>query len=168
MFQYRIFKLFFASCLAFIPACTSSSLIIPEALESRIDKQLSFSQVIQNPDSHTGKWLLVGGAVLHAQSVNVGTRLEILQLPLNEWQQPRQQRTTSNGRFLAFNETFLDPATFPSNTRVTIVGEMTGSERASLDETEYQYPTLTIQHLHVWKKNSPNNHHRPHWSIFGG
>ncbi|GJL55025.1 MAG: hypothetical protein NPIRA02_21570 [Nitrospirales bacterium] len=153
-----------------IQACTSSSLIIPEALESRVDKQLVFSKVIQNPDAYTGKWLLIGGEVLHTHSLHDRTRLEILQLPLNEWQQPQPQRSASHGRFLALHTAFVDPATIPSNTRVTLVGEMTGSERALLDEMEYQYPTLTIQHLHVWEHDTStrSTHNKPRWSLFGG
>jgi len=53
-------------------------------------------------------------------------------------------------RFLAFEKTFLDPATLSDQPQVTIVGEVTGLATASLDETEYRYPTIAIKHMHVW------------------
>ncbi len=58
----------------------------------------------------------------------------------------------SRGRFLAFQQTFLDPATVPAGTRVTIVGEVTGATTLPLDETDYTYPTLEIKNIKVWPK----------------
>ncbi|GJL64358.1 MAG: hypothetical protein NPIRA04_30120 [Nitrospirales bacterium] len=170
MFINQLLRFFFIACGLFTQACATSSSVIPEALESKVDKQLSFPQIIQNPDSYTGEWVLLGGEVLHALNSEDGTRLEILQLPLNDWEQPRPQRTLSGGRFFAFNKTFIDPATFPPDTRVTIVGELTGSQLGSLDTTDYLYPMLTIHHIHVWENDSDKSFYqqRPRWSIFGG
>ena len=94
--------------------------------------------------------MLLGGEVLTAKRLKEGTRLEILQLPLDGSEEPVLDRTASQGRFFAFESSFLDPATLPPNTRVTLVGEITGATRANLDEMEYRYPTVTIKHLHVW------------------
>ena len=70
---------------------------------------------------------MLGGEVLSAKRLAEGTRLEVLQLPLDDAQQPALTRTDSQGRFLAIEKEFLDPAMFPQNTRVTIVGEVTGT-----------------------------------------
>lgn len=161
-------KIFLVSL--WLQACTSSPNIIPEPLESQIDPALTFTRVIQAPESYTGKLILVGGEVLKAKGLEEGIQLEILQLPLNEDQRPVNQRISSQGRFLALKKEFLDPATFPQNTQVTIVGEVTGSRLAPLDETEYQYPTITVKHLHVWEANPYETHQstQPYWNIFGG
>src|SRR5262249_60667391 len=62
------------------------------------------------------------------------------------------------------------PATIPNNSRVTIVGEVTGATMQRLDETDYRYLTVDIKHLHVWEPASS-----PWWSgfdmglgVFGG
>ena len=39
---------------------------------------------------------------------------------------------------------------FPPRSRVTLVGEVTGSKTLPLDEVEYEYPVLIIRHLTVW------------------
>ncbi|MGB0911277.1 MAG: Slp family lipoprotein [Nitrospirales bacterium] len=153
-----------------LQACSSSPANIPETLENQIDQNLNFSQVIQDPDIYQGQIILLGGVVLKAQRLQNGTQIEILQLPLDEWQRPTTQRTTSKGRFLALQREFLDPATLPPDTPVTIVAKITGSKLASFDETEYRYPTLFIEHLHLWE-NDPyqsGNQAQPRWSIFGG
>jgi outer membrane lipoprotein len=42
---------------------------------------------------------------------------------------------------------FLDPATMPPGTRVTVAGEVTGSVILSLDETEYTFPVVDARRI---------------------
>lgn len=143
---------------------------IPETLQNQIDPALTFSQVIHHPESYQGKMLVLGGEVLSAKRLVEGTRLEVLQLPLDDYQQPVATRTDSQGRFIAVEKAFLDPAMFPPNTQVTIVGEVTGREAAKLDDMDYQYPTVVIKNLHIWKEPShaQERNSGPWYSIFGG
>lgn len=150
--------------------CTVGSGVVPELLKSKIDPSLTFSKIIEQPDSHQGAVVLLGGEVLSATRLTEGTRVEILQIPLDSSEEPGLDRTTSQGRFLAIESSFLDPATLPPNTRVTLVGEVTGGTHANLDEMEYHYPTVNIQHLHVWPEsefNQPDDS-GPSFGIFGG
>lgn len=103
-----------------------------------------------SPDSYRGRLLVLGGEVLTAKRLKDGTRIEVLQLPLDGSQRPEWDRTASEGRFVALQKGFLDPATLPGGTRVTLVGEVTGVMTLPLDETEYTYPTLEIKTLKVW------------------
>ena len=75
-------------------------------------------------------------------------------MPLDDSDRPSSQRQASQGRFLAFESSFLDPATLSDQPQVTIVGEVTGLDSAQLDEVEYRYPTLAIKHLHIWDAQS--------------
>jgi outer membrane lipoprotein len=58
--------------------------------------------------------------------------------------------TKSQGRFVAMKKEFLDPATIPSGTFVTVTGEVAGSVTMPLDEMEYLYPIVEIKNLRVW------------------
>ncbi|MEO8326044.1 MAG: Slp family lipoprotein, partial [Nitrospirota bacterium] len=140
--------------LALMGGCASSPMEIPETLQNQIDPTLTFSQVIQNPGSYQGKMLVLGGEVLSAKRLAEGTRLEVLQLPLDEYQRPLVTRTDSQGRFLAMEKAFLDPAMFPPNTLITIVGEVTEKVAGKLDEMDYQFPAVVIKDLYVWKDPS--------------
>src|SRR5207247_8006566 len=102
------------------------------------------------PDSDRGRLIVLGGAVLAAKRLKDGTRIEVLQLPLDDSQRPESDRTVSEGRFVALQKGFLDPATLPEGTRVTLVGEVTGAMTLPLAETEYAYPTLETKTLKVW------------------
>jgi outer membrane lipoprotein len=138
--------------LAALPACfwsCSSPTVAPGTLQSQIDQSVTFIQVKEAPESYRGHTVAFGGEVLMAKRLKDGTRLEILQLPL-DGQEPGWDRTKSQGRFVAVQKEFLDPATLPYGTRVTIVGEVTGMITLPLDEIEYTYPTLEIKNLKVW------------------
>lgn len=44
---------------------------------------------------------------------------------------------------------FLDPATIPPGTRVTVTGEVAGAMTLPLDETEYTYPVIEARRIEV-------------------
>ena len=139
--QYLILGL-----LAVAAGCATS--VIPESLEPQVDKAVTFSQVLEAPDSYRGKVVVWAGEVLKAKAMKGGTQLEVLQLPLDDEQGPVTDRMESKGRFLALQKEFLDPATMTDGTRVTIVGEITGAAVEKIDEADYRFPTLDVKHLH--------------------
>lgn len=150
--------------------CALGTDVVPETLQSQVDPSVTFPQILQNPEDFQGTVVILGGEVLSAKRLEEGTRLELLQLPLDGSNEPADDRMNSQGRFLAFESSFLDPATLPLNTRVTLVGEVRGVTEANLDEMVYRYPTLTIKHLHVWPEHEfdQSESSGPSFGIFGG
>jgi outer membrane lipoprotein len=110
----------------------------------------NFLQVKAAPDSFQGQPAVFGGKVLTARRQKDGTKIEILQLPLDRSMRPGYDLTQSQGRFIAIYREFLDPATIPPGTRITVTGEVSGSMTQPLDETDYTYPVLTINRVQVW------------------
>jgi outer membrane lipoprotein len=162
-------KLLSSAILMLLAGCASTS-IIPEPLEQQVDKGLSFSQVLESPDSYRGKVVVLGGEVLKAKALQGGTQLEVLQLPLDNDQGPVTDRMESKGRFLAWQKDFLDPATIAEGTRVTIVGEVTGVAVAKMDEADYRYPTMDVKHMHRWEPRRADEPRSsgPWYGVFGG
>jgi outer membrane lipoprotein len=111
---------------------------------------LTFLQVKAAPDSFRGQSAVFGGKVLTARRLKDGTRIEILQLPLDQSTRPGYDLTQSQGRFIAIYREFLDPATVPHGTRITVTGEVSGSITLPLDETDYTYPVIDIKRVQVW------------------
>ena len=81
---------------------------------------------------------------------------------------PAERRTESQGRFLALDRRAEDPASFPTGTRVTLVGEVKGHETRRLDESNYQYPTVDVKHLYVWDPDIYRERPRSSVGLFGG
>ncbi len=119
-------------------------------MEPLVDRTVSFRDVLTSPEFHKGRVLVVGGEVLKAKRLRDSTQVELLQLPLENGEEPTFDRQQSQGRFLALQQEFLDPATLIEGTRVTVVGEVSGAKIDRLDDTEYRYPTLIVKHLHIW------------------
>jgi outer membrane lipoprotein len=169
MTPHRILLL--SLCLIISTGCATS-----ESLDGQ-PPQLSFAQVKAAPDSFKGQSVTFGGEVLSARRLKDGTRVEILQLPVNSSLQPTMQLNKSQGRFIAIQREFLDPATIPAGTFVTVTGELTGSITLPLDDTEYTYPMMEIKDMKVWARGEeapvrirpymgPGPYWGPYWSPY--
>ncbi len=134
---------------ALLSGCATTT---PEPYADQAERT-SFIEIKASPESHKGRVVMLGGEVLAAKRLKEGTRIEVLQLPLNGSNEPETDLTKSQGRFAAIQRDFLDPATVPPGTRVTITGEVIGSITLPLDETEYTYPVLEIKKLKVWPRS---------------
>lgn len=163
--------------LGFLVGCAATpSSPFGDTLESQITPQVLFSQVAENPEAYLGKVVKVGGEVLSAKRFPDRTEIMVLQIPLNEDSVPASNRTRSLGRFLATQEKFLDPATVPSKTRLTIIGEITGQTTVRVDEEDRTYPVLAIKGLHIWPTVPPGYYSRggypwrpgPFWGSYWG
>ena len=145
---------------------------LPPDLTKQLSDSLTFSQIKAFPDEHNGKLVILGGQILSAKRLTDATELTILHLPLLQQREPTTILTQSQGRFIAYQQEFLDPATVPSGTRITLVGELTGSVSKKLDETDYTYPTLTIKQIKVWPTPTSGyptyGQPYPYWGPFYG
>jgi outer membrane lipoprotein len=132
---------------------------------------ISYEQIKAAPESYNGQPITFGGKVLGARRLKEGTRIEILQLPLTGSLRPTVDLGKSQGRFVALQKEFLDPATVPPGTFVTVTGEMAGSVTLPLDETEYTYPLVRINNLRVWTEDDEESPRirrpiGPYWSPY--
>lgn len=139
--------------LVLVTACTTQR-VIPDTLEPLVDRAVTFRDVMDVPESHLGKIVVFGGEVLKAKRLKEGTQIELLQLPLDKQERPILDRQQSQGRFLAIQQEFLDPATIVAGTKMTIVGELSKTKVEHLDDVEYRYPVLIVKHMHTWTEPS--------------
>ncbi len=168
---HTIYKLAIAfGVLVLLTGCVQPyKATLPPDITNQINDSLSFSQIKAFPDDHKGKLVILGGQILSAKRLTDSTELIILHLPLIQEREPSTELTHSQGRFIAYQQTFLDPATVPAGTRITLVGELSGSVTQKLDETDYIYPTLTIKQLKTWP--APADYSRyaqpyPYWGPY--
>jgi outer membrane lipoprotein len=138
------------------------------AEESPSSSAIPFLQLRAAPDSYRGQSVVFGGEVLTARRLKEGTRVEILQLPLDRSEHLGTDRTQSQGRFIAMHREFLDPATLPPGTLVMVSGEITGSMTLPLDETEYTYPVIDVRHIEVLApREASARWRRPYYPYMG-
>ena len=138
-----------AATLLLASGCVSSELV-PTNMEAQIARDLPFESIKAEPEKYKGRVVVLGGKVLSAKRLKEGTQIEVLQLPLDKADAPIMTLAQSKGRFLAYHEGFLDPATLPTGTAVSMIAEVTGAKTLPLDEVEYTYPTMKIRTLKIW------------------
>lgn len=124
---------------------------IPFGLEKEIDTSVSFADLKRSPGEYVGRTVMIGGNVIKAKRTEAGTELEILQLPTEKEGTLTEERLRSEGRFLAVREQFLDPASLPQGTPITVIGTVKGETTRALDESDYTYPILEVKHIIDWK-----------------
>jgi outer membrane lipoprotein len=123
---------------------------VPFGLEKEIDTSVSFADLKRAPSEYVGRTVMIGGNVIKAKRTEAGTELEILQLPTEKEGTLTEKRLRSEGRFLAVREQFLDPASLPQGTPITVIGTVKGETTRALDESDYTYPILEVKHIIDW------------------
>ena len=123
---------------------------VPFELARQIDTSVNFVGLKAAPADYVGRVIMAGGVVISAKRTKDQTEIEILQLPTEGGEPSTTDRLRSEGRFLAVREEFLDPASVPPGTPITVIGVVKGSTTRPLDDSEYTYPVLDIKHLTDW------------------
>lgn len=131
-------------------ACTP--LFMREKMKE-VDFEITFPVLIKAPERYAGRTVLLGGKIIKIDFKEGTTWIEVLQLPL-DWRQKPKETDESGGRFLAFFNDFRDPAIFSAGRKITVIGLVSGGKSLLIGEKEYHYPVLKIQEAHLWPEES--------------
>jgi len=123
---------------------------ISDQARSQVDYAGDFGRVQRQPEAFRGKMVLFGGRVLSTQAAGGGTEIEVLQLPLNQADRPREDGV-SQGRFLVVAGEFMDPAVYQPSLLVTVVGEIVGQETRNVGNYPYVYPQIRPIEVKTWE-----------------
>ena len=96
-----------------------------------------------------GQALTWGGTVLAVRNHAQTTSVEILSYPLDAKQHPITGGS-SNGRFIAEMEGFLEPREYPVGTRVSVSGLFARVEDGRVGTAAYPLPVLRGRELKSW------------------
>jgi len=136
-----VIALFFSAACA--PAVSRESMEL-------VDPEITFEEVIQAPDRHIGRYLLLGGAIVSVRSrEEKGCELEVVQHPVDH----RGRITDTNrsaGRFILKDDTFRDSSIYRPGKLITVVAQVEGRRTGRIGELDYLYPVLTVHELRLW------------------
>lgn len=104
--------------------------IIPERLEGKVDRDLRYADIKDNPQAYQGKLMLAGGQVLSALRKQDGTHIEVLQIPLSENLIPDGHESASKGRFVVIDYGSGQVTIRPSSIREIHVSPSSGKSLA--------------------------------------
>lgn len=130
----------FLAALALILASGCAPVISKDTLGT-VDRGLEFSEVAGRPADYIGKSVVFGGTILETRNEESRTVVEVLQEGLDSRLRPAE-RDESAGRFLVEFQGFRDPAIYSRGKRITVAGEITGTERLRIGRITYDYPVI--------------------------
>lgn len=129
-----------------------------------VDTRLSPRQSVAQMSSVKGRSVIWGGVIVASTNLKDATQLEILAYPLDSSQGPILE-DQSMGRFLAMRTGYLETADYTQGRLITIKGTLSGTQLGKIGETEYTYPVVNIQQMHLWPKEGVVTQPRVHFGI---
>lgn len=143
--------------------------VIPPELQPVVNKDLSYDDAKTQSTRHLGQLVVWGGEVVKTTRDPHETRIEVLQLPLNDDLVPAGEKVQSSGRFLAVDShgKLIDPALLPVGTRITVIGQIRDPSAAQ-SETANPTPIINIRDMTVWDKQTRRTSFYPHYGPYYG
>lgn len=141
------YSIFLAFLTAAVVACAPP---FPKELMQRVDRDVSFKDLREEPERFAGSLVMLGGQIVSLRNTGEGTYLEILQRRLDSAGRPIATDETG-GRFIAFTTQFLDAAIYSSGRQITVIGEVAGVRIQPLGEVQYRYPYIITKAIHLWE-----------------
>ncbi|MGD2083090.1 MAG: Slp family lipoprotein [Chromatiales bacterium] len=92
-----------------------------------------------------------GGTIVDVRNLPHSTEIEVLAYPLDADGRPDTERRPQ-GRFIAVERGFLEPAEYAPGRELTAHGPLTGVRQGAIGETTYRYPTLGADSLFLWPR----------------
>jgi outer membrane lipoprotein len=145
-----------------LSAC--AHVISKDALE-QVDNQLTFSELLKAPDEHEGKAVVLGGVIVGLVNKKEGSLLEVYQTAVDQQGKP-VNLDSSAGRFLALYEGLLESQIYRKGRRVTLAGIVQGEKIMKLGETDYRYPYIVIEEIHLWEEERPLRYEPYPWGFW--
>jgi outer membrane lipoprotein len=128
--------------------------IIPKAVLEKVDRNITFEALKENPLAFEGRMVLLAGVIVKTTNTPTGATLEIYQTEM-DWEYRPIHVDVSKGRFLVEYGDFLDPEIYKQQRQVTIAGKVIGVKLLKLGEMDYPYPLIRAEAIHLWKKIKP-------------
>jgi outer membrane lipoprotein len=142
----------------FLQGCTYA---ISPALAHRADTTISFKKLLDDPESASGKLLILGGTLVQTTTLKEGTLLEIAQKALDYWGKPVRTKRTG-GTFFILYPGYLNTMVYVPGVDITIAGEVLGHTSTILGDQQYDHPVLLSKELKLWERERPS-WDKPRW-----
>jgi outer membrane lipoprotein len=137
-----------AAVMVLIAGCARPP--FPDPVMAQVDRSISFADIVNSPESHKGKWVMLAGVIVSSSTEKDGsTSIEVVQKAADGEGRPLETDVTG-GRFIAVSKQFLDPAVYQGGRSITVVGAVIGTVVKPLGEISYRYPLLQVEAVHLW------------------
>jgi outer membrane lipoprotein len=152
-FRRGLPRLILLLALAALAGCATSP--FSKQVRQAAKRQPSFADLSARPEAYKGHTVLLGGTIIQTTNRSNATEIEVLQRPLDSWDERPEDTDQSYGRFLIRCPRFLDSAVYAKDREITVAGEVQGKEVRPLDQTQYPYPVIGCTQIQLWSIRPP-------------
>ena len=124
---------------------------ISPVVKKSLNQGLSFQIVKKNPDLYEGGRILWGGKIVSIKYRENGTLIEVIQIPLDMFDNPVDEISLSKGRFLILSEWFLDSEVYKKGKELTVAGIIKGKRVKKIGECRYAFPVIEPIEIKLWE-----------------
>lgn len=147
-----------ASLFVLLAGCTA----VPEQIQGTF-AEVSPARVDESVFGTQVRW---GGVILETRNRENRSCFEILSRELDRYLRPVIDDRTA-GRFIACKPGFHDPAVFAKGRELTVTGHIRTITVRRVDDFDYRYPLLDVEHLVLWEKRKNVVVYRHHYDPWG-
>jgi len=141
-----------ALTITLLAACASH---VPPAIRIAPANEISIKAVQTSPKAFLNAPIRWGGNIISVNNKPNETWIEVLARPLDYEGEPDLE-ATNIGRFIARINTFLDPAIYTSERKITVHGHLESTITRLIDEHPYRFPLVQAQIHYLWPKPPEN------------
>ncbi len=134
--------------LIFLSACSS----MPSVIRDFPVTDMPYQLVSQNVDNYQDTPVRWGGTVIDVENDKDSSLIQILYYPLDHSGFPKV-RQTGEGRFAVRTSDFLDPAILTRNSKVTVIGTLSGGIERTVGNKLIRIPLITSKAIYLWPKD---------------
>lgn len=144
-----------------ITGCAS---VISKQVREQVNPDITVEEVFKYPERYKGEMIIVSGDIIETKNTKDGTLITAIQHPAGFRGRPKNV-DESAGRFLAIDESYLDPYIYRKGRDITVAGEVQGIRTLPVGEIPYRYPVIHVKELYLWpvEKQPYSYPYRPYY-----
>jgi outer membrane lipoprotein len=133
--------------------------IISQEYHQRAVRDVSFRNMLDNPDAYIDRTFILGGIIAEAKNTREGTEIEVVQTPVDRYGYIIDN-DASEGRFMVFTKKQLDPLIYKKGRLITLAGRLKGTKAGLLGNVEFTYPLIEADEIYLWRED---RYYRPYF-----
>jgi outer membrane lipoprotein len=123
---------------------------LPQGVREAPEDNPSLAAVQADIEAFMGREVRWGGTIAKTANRERETCIEVVERKLQSGGRPREQ-DSSDGRFLACVNGFLDPMIYSAGRLITVSGTIQAAESGKVGEFSYRYPVVQVSSHHLWQ-----------------
>ena len=126
---------------------TGSCSVISQQMRTESEPAVPFKRLAQEKDRYLGKTVILGGYILKTKNLADKTIIEVIQAPLNYWDEPKS-KDLSQGRFIVSHKGYLEPEVYSKDRKVTVPGNLVGCTSGKVETCG-----IDSREIYIWPEN---------------